>query len=166
MRSFCYYDVPRLRTIKMSWFFGKKKKDSPPDTPEDEDPSAGQGDGFIFVERKEDQQPRPGMIDGFNGPPGPLYPNINTIPQYPPSMPAAAPPNQSIEPIQNILNGLPFKLCKQLEDNLNDDIEIDKNRVNEILSYILRIENGDDIIYDFALEKSVINEIDSAESGI
>lgn len=142
----------------MSWLFGKKKRDSPPSSPE-----SGQGDEFIFVERKGNQPPGPGSNEGSEGPPPNIYPNINNIPQYPPSI-ATDLPKQNIEPIQNILNGLPFKLCKQLVHNLNDDIEIDRHRVNEILSYILRMDNGDDIMYDFGLEKSVITEMESTDS--
>lgn len=138
----------------MSWFFGKKKhqRDSPPSSPEPENP--GQGDGFIFVERRGNEVPE--APQGGEG----LYPNIGNVPQYPP-MPAVPKQTVSVDPIQNILNDLPFKLCKQLVSNVNDDIEIDRHRVNEILSYILRLEN-EEILYDFSVEKNVINEMNSA----
>lgn len=151
----------------MSWFFGKKKqqRDSPPSSPETENPPPGQGDEFIFVERRGNRPiPGPGINEGSDTPGENLYPNINNVPQYP--APAVKLLKQnSVEPIQNILNGLPFKLCKELVDNINDDVEIDRHRVNEILAYILRLEN-DDVVYDFSIEKSVINEMDSAESAM
>ncbi|XP_012269353.1 uncharacterized protein LOC105693783 isoform X1 [Athalia rosae] len=150
--------------MKMSWFFGKKKRDSPPSSPEEEDPPAGNGDGFIFVERRSNQPQGPATNEGWDPPPGNLYPSINNIPQYPPPQNTSL-PKQNIDPIQNMLNDLPFKLCKQLEHNVSDDIEVDMNHVDEILSWILRLEN-ENVTYDFAVENSVISEMDSSRTGM
>ncbi|KAK2584194.1 hypothetical protein KPH14_006619 [Odynerus spinipes] len=129
---------------KMSWFFGKKKhhKESlaesfedlttiPPNIPE------------------ETPQPSTG-----------LYPLISGVPTYP--IPSTDLPKQNQQAdVQHYLNGVPFKLCKQLENNMNNDFEIDRLRVNEIMSFINRIEEQN-FDYEFSLEKSVISEMNSA----
>ncbi|XP_017792991.1 PREDICTED: uncharacterized protein LOC108574856, partial [Habropoda laboriosa] len=58
------------------------------------------------------------------------------------------------------LNGIPFKLCKQLEYNMNNDSEIDKLRISEILSFIEKIE-GKSYDYSFSLEKDIVAEMNS-----
>ena len=138
----------------MSWFFGKKKhhRDSPPESPEEE--SAPADEGFIFIEKRN--QPGP------NDTPS-LYPSLTNITPYPamPQIPPAQVPKQnSQEGPCNDLSCIPFKLCRDLERNMNEDLVIDKLRLKEIESFINRI-NVESYEYDFSGERSVIAEIDS-----
>ncbi|OXU27146.1 hypothetical protein TSAR_010055 [Trichomalopsis sarcophagae] len=137
----------------MSWFFGKKKhRDSPPDSPQEPAPS---DDGeFIFIERRN--QPEPNADDK----PPSLYPSLSNITPYP-SMPMAPFVKQgSQEGPTNYLTNIPFKFCKELERNMNEDLVIDQLRLNEIESFIKRI-NADNYNYEFSVERSVIAEMDS-----
>ena len=145
---------------KMSWFFGKKKhhKDSPPSSPEEEAP-VEQGDEFIFIERRN-----PGPNPGDNGARSSgLYPSISGLPFYPP-MPAQnnLPQNPQMD-TQNYLNCIPFKYGEDLQKSILSDMDIDRLRVNEIMSFIERIQN-EDTGYDFQVEKSVIAEMESANN--
>lgn len=125
----------------MSWIFGKKKsKESPVD-----------------VDRTVCQTP-PIAQDGTPYPSS-LYPFIGGTPTYP--SPSSDLTKQSQQPdVQHYLSRVPFKLSKQLESNMNNDFEIDRLRVNEILSFVQRIEEQN-FDYDFSLEKSVITEMNS-----
>ncbi|XP_014211861.1 uncharacterized protein LOC106641837 [Copidosoma floridanum] len=132
----------------MSWFFGKKKnKESPPSSPEEPAPH----DGFIFVEKRN--QP-----NTDNNTPS-LYPNLNDPLSYQP-MSGPVVKQNSQDGQNNDLTSIPFKFSKDLEDTLNQDLVIDKLRLEEILSFINKVgtENYD---YEFQVERSVINEINS-----
>lgn len=139
----------------MSWFFSKKKqKESPPESSNDSS-GAEQPDDYIFVEKRTDtpaKQEDAAMSDG-------LYPTLD-----PQNGPAVIPglPGKSSAQMENFnyLSGVPFKLCKTLEQNLNDDLEIDRLRIDEILSFINRLEN-EKYDYDFSHENSVVAEMDS-----
>lgn len=136
----------------MSWFFGKKKhRESPPETPEE--PPAPPDDEYIFVEKRN--QSGPNSDDKTPG----LYPSLNNINSYP-AMPTALVKQNSQESHSSDLSNIPFKLCKELERNMNDDLLIDKLRLDEILNFIKRVkvENYD---YEFSLERSVIAEMNS-----
>ncbi|XP_033219276.1 uncharacterized protein LOC117174344 isoform X2 [Belonocnema kinseyi] len=142
----------------MSWFFGKKKhqKDSPPSSPE-ETPQ-GRGDEFIFIERKN-PEPNPGDIGARSSG---LYPSISGLPYYPPmsaqNLPQIPQPDNF-----NYLNCIPFKYGEDLEKSIHNDMDIDRLRVNEIMSFIERIQK-EDTGYGFQVEKSVIAEMDSANN--
>ncbi|XP_051153144.1 uncharacterized protein LOC127276621 isoform X2 [Leptopilina boulardi] len=145
----------------MSWFFGKKKhqKDSPPDTPEEAIP-VEQGDDFIFIERRN-----PGGNIGENDARGGnnLYPSISGLPYYPPLQQNKIQQNPQVDNQNNYINGIPFKYSKDFERSILNDMDIDRLRVNEILSYIERIQN-EDTEYSFQVEKSVIAEMDCASN--
>lgn len=140
----------------MSWFFGKKKhhKDSPPDSPEEEVPPE-QGEDFIFIERRN-----PGANTGDNGARSSgLYPSISGLPYYPP-MPQTNNLQQNPQvDSQSYLNSIPFKYGKDLEKSLHSDMDIDRLRVNEIMSFIERVQK-ENTEYSFSIEKSVIAEMD------
>lgn len=135
-----------------SWLFGKKKhKESTPDSPEEEPTQPD--DEYIFIEKRNQPEPNP------NGFPSNLYPSLVT--PYP-SVPV--PPMISKQTSQdsqtNDLNNIPFKLSKELERSLNDDLVIDKLRLDEIVSFIKRV-NMKNYDYEFSLERSVIAEMNS-----
>ena len=139
----------------MSWFFGKKKhqKDSPPSSPETERVPE-QGDDFIFIERKN-----PGGNIGDNeARSSGLYPSISGLSMYPPIIQNEFQQNPQVD-TQNYLNCIPFKYSEDLQKSLLRDMDIDRLRVNEIMSFIERIQN-EEIDYSFQLEKSVIAEMD------
>lgn len=147
----------------MSWFFGKKKhhKSSSSDSPVEENTVPLQGDDFIFVENQGNPLPPNSDIGNESGPPSSnLYPNLSGMSLYPSTVPTDLPKQNPQTDLHSYLYGVPFKLCKQLEISTNNDIDIDRLRVNEILSFIVRTEN-DDFKYDFSLERSVVNEMDS-----
>jgi len=141
----------------MSWIFGKKKqKESPPSTPEEE-PAPSQDEGFIFIEQRN--QP-----NADNNTPS-LYPNLNDMtspyPSYPPMpVPVAVPKQSSQDSQTHDLTSIPFKFCRDLERTMNEDLMIDKMRLEEISSFMNRI-NRENYDYKFNLERSVINEINS-----
>ncbi|XP_034949770.1 uncharacterized protein [Chelonus insularis] len=136
----------------MSWLFGKKKKDSPTEVPEEV--SAATQDDFIMIEKNHNRQDE-NLAQGSN-----LYPFLDDKPTGPP-IPVPIPkhaiiPDNILGDSQSYLNLIPFKLKKEFEC----DTEINRIQVDEILSYIIRVtsENYD---YDFTLENSVISEMQS-----
>lgn len=141
----------------MSWWFGKKKqqKDSPPDSTE-EDQTSDSNEGFVHVCKHE---PEPSNIPG--------YPTTNLYPYVPPmgefGQPAFSNSSKDFNQGDNVhyLHGVPFKLCKYLENNLNNDFEIEKLKIGEIVSLLQRI-NDDSYDYSFSLEDSVVAEMNSA----
>lgn len=146
----------------MSWLFGRKKqqKDSPPDSTEEE-ANSEQGEGFVHVPNWPASVPS-------NYPQGTAaYPSSNMYPQIPPvAMPTgqALPSDSSKDFNQgdgsHYLNGVPFKMCKRLANNMNNDLDIDKLRISEILSFVDRIENQN-YDYSFSVEESVVAEMNS-----
>ncbi|KAL6448259.1 hypothetical protein ACFW04_000319 [Cataglyphis niger] len=146
--------------MKMSWLFGKKKhKDSPPESRDEQQTPADSGDEFVVIERRRTSLPP--NVDGQNTPyPSGLYPFIGGTPMNP-TMSAGNLPNLSQQvDAPHYLSGVPFKLCKHLESNMNNDLEIDGLRISEILSFIERLENQN-YDYDFSLETGVISEMNS-----
>ncbi|XP_012275730.1 uncharacterized protein LOC105697203 [Orussus abietinus] len=140
----------------MPWFFGRRKqKDSPPESGEEE-PSSEQGDDFIFIEKKGN--PMNSNTDNDESS-GRLYPALGGAVSYPPPLPSNLFQQHQTEGV-NYFSNVPFKLCKELQSSMNNDAAIDKLRVSEISSFIERIGN-EDYSYDFFLEKSVINEMNS-----
>jgi len=135
----------------MSWFFGKKKhhRESPPDTPEETVPS--QAEDYIIVEKQDNPlSPTSGMGGG-------LYPYLGDGPAVPaPYPPIAGQHNVLPGESQNYLHGVPFKLSKSFDN----DFEIDRLKIDEILSFVIGVKN-EDYDYDFSLESSVINEMES-----
>lgn len=148
----------------MSWLFGKKKhKDSPPESSneQEEQGSASQADDFIIIEKRRTSLP-PNVGESGQGTsyPSGLYPFIGGTPMNPAMSAGNLPKLSQQVDAPHPLNGVPFKLCKQLESNMNNDFEIDGLRISEILSYVERLENQN-YNYDFSLETGVITELDS-----
>lgn len=146
----------------MSWLFGKKKhKDSPPESRDEQEQqtSADSGDDFIVIERRRTSLP-PNV--GGQGTPYPsgLYPLIGGTPMNPTMSTGDLPKLSQQADAPHYLSGVPFKLCKHLESNMNNDLEIDGLRISEILSFIERLENQN-YDYDFSLETGVITEMNS-----
>ena len=143
----------------MSWFFGKKKqhRESPPETPQEHTPS---DDNFIFVEQNNQPSSNPGN----------LYPSLNNdVSNFHISNPVAPypmMPNQLVvkqssqDGHTSYMGGVPFKFCRELERSMNEDLVIDKLRLNEIHSFIERI-NVQHYNYSFNTERSVISEMNS-----
>ncbi|XP_011255701.1 uncharacterized protein LOC105250971 isoform X1 [Camponotus floridanus] len=150
--------------MKMSWLFGKKKhKDSPPESREEQEQeqqtSANSGDDFVVIERRRTSLPP--NVDGPSTPyPSGLYPFIGGTPMYPTMSADNLPKLSQQVDAPHYLSGVPFKLCKHLESNMNNDLEIDDLRISEILSFIERLENQN-YDYDFSLETGVITEMAS-----
>lgn len=144
----------------MSWLFGRKKqqKDSPPDSTEDEQAS-DQGEGFVHVPK---WPPTPSSVgqEAAPYPSGNLYPYVPSVAELPqiPSVDASKDFGQG--DTGYYLNGVPFKLCKRLECCASNDVEMEKLRISEILSFIERIEN-ENYEYTFSLEESVVSEMNS-----
>lgn len=137
----------------MSWFFKKKHpKPSTSDSYED-----------LTIAAQEENFPTSSNIqDGLPYPNSGLYPFIGDVPtSESQKLPTDSSKQNQQADTQHYLNDVPFKLCGQLNNNLNNDFELDILRVNEILSFIQRIEEQN-FDYDFSLEKSVISEMDSA----
>ena len=134
----------------MSWFFGKKKhhKESPPDSPEETSTSAN--DDYIIIEKHANPM-SPTSWSSSGG----LYPDLGNGSAGPTTVPSTPtqPQLNSVADNVNYLQGVPFKLNK-IFDN---DFEIDRLRVDEIMSFVLRIKN-EDYDYDFSLERSTIIE--------
>ncbi|XP_012224978.1 uncharacterized protein [Linepithema humile] len=148
----------------MSWLFGKKKhKDSPPDSrdEQEEQASTSQADDFVVIEKRRTSLP-PNVGESGQGTPYPsgLYPFIGGTPMNPAMSAGNLPKLSQQVDAPHYLSGVPFKLCRQLESNMNNDLEIDGLRINEILSFVERLENQN-YDYDFSLETGVITEIDS-----
>lgn len=142
----------------MSWFFGRRKqqKQSPPYSTEEKQTSE-QDDGIVFVEKWPETIPTNKPYDTAPYPSGNIYPYVGEFEQVlPPSS------SKDINQAENAhyLNGVPFKLCKRLEINANNDFEIDKLRISEILSFIERIENQN-YDYSFSVGEGVITEMNS-----
>ncbi|XP_025162216.1 uncharacterized protein LOC105191271 isoform X2 [Harpegnathos saltator] len=143
----------------MSWLFGKKKhKDSPPDSTEEEHPSGDQSDDFVVIEKRRTSLPP--NVSGEGTSHSGLYPFIGGTPTYPAMSTGNLPQLSQQVDVPNYLSGVPFKLCKELQSNVNNDLDIDGLRISEILSFIERLENQN-YDYDFTLEESVITEMDS-----
>ncbi|KAI4502291.1 hypothetical protein M0802_002973 [Mischocyttarus mexicanus] len=147
------------RGVKMSWFFGKKKhqKESPIESTEDLTTTTIENE-FENIEKPTYPTPT-NTQDGTPYPGGGLYPFISGVSTYP-TLPTDSIKNNQQGDTQHYLSGVPFKLCKHLESNTNNDFEIERLRANEILSFIQRIEEQN-LDYDFSHEKSVISEMDS-----
>lgn len=144
----------------MSWFFGKKKhKDSPSDYTEEEHPSGDQSDDFVVVEKRRTSLP-PNVGGEGTSHSGRLYPLIGGTPTYPAMSTGNLPKLSQQMEAPHYLSGVPFKLCKELQSNMNQDLDIDGLRISEILSFIERLENQN-YDYDFTLEEGVITEMDS-----
>ncbi|KAL6264654.1 hypothetical protein P5V15_004754 [Pogonomyrmex californicus] len=141
----------------MSWLFGKKKhKDSPPESrnEHEEQPAADPGDDFIIIEKRRTSLPPNVSNQG-------LYPSLHDNTPMNPAMSAGNLPKLSQQvDAPHYLSGVPFKLCRQLESNMNNDLEIDSLRISEIMSFVERLENQN-YNYDFSLENGVITEMDS-----
>ncbi|KAG7198837.1 hypothetical protein KM043_001805 [Ampulex compressa] len=147
----------------MSWLFGKKKhqKDSPSEVMEEELSSTTREDGFISIERRNPRSPsNPTVGECSPYPEGGLYPFMGGMPTYPAVAPADSPKQHQQGDALHYLSGVPFKLCKRLEMFMEDDLEVDKLRVAEILSFIERLENQK-YDYEFSVEESVVAEMNS-----
>ncbi|XP_034175677.1 uncharacterized protein LOC117602155 [Osmia lignaria lignaria] len=148
----------------MSWLFGRKKhhKDSPPDTTE-EDQSLGQPDDYVVVNKWPNPMPPNTAHDSLPYPGGHLYPSVPPVSDYS----GVLLDDSSIESNQgenaHYLNGVPFKLCKRLDNNMNNNLEIDKLRISEMLSFIERIRNQD-YDYSFSVEESVVAEMNNGSN--
>ncbi|XP_011635667.1 uncharacterized protein LOC105426233 isoform X2 [Pogonomyrmex barbatus] len=141
----------------MSWLFGKKKhKDSPPESrnEHEEQPAVDSGDDFIIIEKRRTSLPPNVSNQG-------LYPSLHDNTPMNPAMSTGNLPKLSQQvDAPHYLSGVPFKLCRQLESNMNNDLEIDSLRISEIMSFVERLENQN-YNYDFSLENGVITEMDS-----
>ncbi|KYN01845.1 PREDICTED: uncharacterized protein LOC108774759 [Cyphomyrmex costatus] len=144
----------------MSWLFGKKKhKDSPPERDEQEERhTTDLRDDFIVIERRTSL---PSNIGDQNTPyPNRLYPLLDGTSMNPTVSADNLPKLTQQLDASHYLSDVPFKLCKQLQSNMNSDLEIDSLRISEIMSFIERLENQN-YNYDFSLETGVITEMDS-----
>jgi len=145
----------------MSWLFGKKKhKDSPPESRDEQEEqfSTNPGNDFIVIERKTSL---PSHVSDYDTSyPSGLYPFIGGTPMNPTMSAGNLPKLTQQVDAPHYLSDVPFKLCKQLQSNMNNDLEIDGLRINEIMSFIERLENQN-YNYDFSLETGVITEMDS-----
>ncbi|XP_076291557.1 uncharacterized protein LOC143214410 [Lasioglossum baleicum] len=142
----------------MSWLFGWKKnqKGYPSEAGEDGKPS-DESDEYIIIEKKlAPQPPQPGQ-SGPGYPTGSMYPYIPPVSEFS-SM--TVDPAASQGESTRFLNDIPFKLCKRLEILKNNDFEIDRLRIGEILSFIERIESSD-YSYSFSLEEDVKAEMNN-----
>lgn len=150
----------------MSWLFGKKKQKESPTDPTEETSSVGpsQSDDYVIIERRGNPlapiNPVSGNVSSPSG--NSLYPYLNDGSINYPSVPSTIPQqinntNNQIEQ-QNYLTGVPFELSKQFGDDRDNEIE--RLKIDEIISYYSRV-NVDSYNYDFGLEESVINELES-----
>lgn len=137
----------------MSWLFGRKKqqKDSPPSESAEEEPSEP-SEGFVIINKGPAPSP-PSMAQDES-----MYPSL--YPHVPPVVPSNLPKDQAQGDATHYLSGVPFKLCKQLERSMNSDLDIDRLRIDEMLSFIERIENQN-YDYSFSAEEGVIAEMNS-----
>lgn len=142
----------------MSWFFGRKKhqKDSPTDSAEEEH-SSGQTDDYVLV--NEWPNPMPPNVTARTGSGSNLYPSVPPVSDYGGSLTDDLKEFNQGEHA-HYLAGVPFKLCKRLDTNLNNDLELDKLRISEMLSFIERIRNQN-YDYSFSVEESVVAEMNS-----
>jgi len=126
--------------------FFKSKKPSPPSSPEPEPIPGPNGDGFVVVNPRPDEQPKPSLYPNFDGNFGPV-PNQNV-----PGRPSTG----GNSPPVNYLSGVPFKLSSEL--SIGDSNEIMKIQVDDILAIITSKMQMEDKSYDFGLERSVISQ--------
>ncbi|XP_076757953.1 uncharacterized protein LOC143427587 [Xylocopa sonorina] len=147
----------------MSWLFGRKKqqKDSPPDSTEEAEQSSDPGDGFVHVGK----WPAPGPPNVAQD--TATYPSANLYPYIPPNIQAfgQVPPTDSSRDSNqgdntHYLNGVPFKLCTQLQNNISNDFDIEKLKISEFLSFIERIKSQN-YDYSFNLEDGIVAEMNS-----
>ncbi|OAD55106.1 hypothetical protein WN48_05581 [Eufriesea mexicana] len=140
----------------MSWFFGRRKqqKQSPPYSTEEKQTSE-QDDGIVFVEKWPEMVPTNKPYDTVPYPSGNIYP---CVPEFEHVLPAGSSKDINQGENTHYLNGVPFKLCRRLEINMNNDFEIDKLRISEILSFIERIKDQN-YDYSFSVEESIIAEM-------
>lgn len=146
----------------MSWLFGKKKhKDSPPESrDEQEERPPADPDDFVIIEKRRTSLP-PNVGEQGTPYPSGLYPFIGGSTPLNPTMSTGNLPKLTQQmDAPHYLSGVPFKLCKQLQSNMNNDLEIDSLRISEITSFVERLENQN-YNYDFSLETGVIAEMDS-----
>ncbi|XP_011496683.1 PREDICTED: uncharacterized protein LOC105361269 [Ceratosolen solmsi marchali] len=135
----------------MSWFFGKKKHHrETPLSPEDE--TRQSHEGFVFV-----KQNQPGS--NYNERSSNLYPSLSNITPYPPTQTPFVKEGLQENNI-NDLSNIPFKFCKELERSINEDSVIDQLRLDEIAKFFKKV-NKADYDYEFSLEQSVIDEMNS-----
>lgn len=135
---------------KMSWLFGKKKhhRESPPETPEEPSLNNVQPEDYIIIEKEENPlSPTSSRASGS------LYPQLGGTMLYPPLV--GQQQNQLPES-QSYISGIPFKLSK----TLNNDYEVERLRIDEITAFVHQIINQD-YDYEFNLERSIINEMDT-----
>lgn len=145
----------------MSWLFGRKKpqKESPPESSTEEE-QQDPNDGYIFVERKVRRPaPPPPSEEGTPYPSSGLYPGLDGAGNFRVN-PTTSGDEESNQDPPHYLSGVPFKLCKQLEREIVDDLEIDRLQIGEILAFIKRL-NSRNNEYPFELEQSVITEMNS-----
>ncbi|XP_076169310.1 uncharacterized protein LOC143147687 [Ptiloglossa arizonensis] len=142
----------------MSWFFGKKKyqKESPLELTKEE-PIL---DGFVFVKKRHAPAPPLETDVAAANSSSNLYPYIPPVPVYPTDAPNDSTKDHNQGDGMHYLNGVHFQLCKPLEISMNNDLEIDKLRISEIMSFIEKLETQN-YNYSFSLEESVVAEMNS-----
>ncbi|XP_053982782.1 uncharacterized protein LOC128878525 isoform X1 [Hylaeus volcanicus] len=145
----------------MAWLFGKKKyqKDLPPESVEEEQ-SSDNPEGFVFIKKRPAPPPPVTASDAPVYPGNNLYPSIPPVPIYSSTLPIDSTKDHNHGDGTHYLNGVPFKMSKQLESSMNNDLEIDRLRISEILSFIEKIQNQN-YKYDFTVEEGVIAEMNS-----
>ncbi|XP_017879957.1 uncharacterized protein LOC108624879 [Ceratina calcarata] len=146
--------IVRYSFVTMSWWFGKKKQQK--DSTEEEQPSEP-NNGFVHVYHPGPVPPNVSQTPtGY--PTGNLYPHVPPVDEF--GQPVFPDSSKNFNQGDNVhyLHGVPFKLCKQLENSLNDDFEIEKLKISEIVSLLQRIED-ENYDYTFSLEDSVVAEM-------
>lgn len=141
----------------MSWLFGwKKNQKGYASVAEEEGRPTDDNDEFEILNKP----PQPGQSEAEYSASS-LYPNIPPIGEF---------SSMTIDPAASqgestrFINDIPFKLCKRLEIIKNNDFEISRLLIAEILAFIERLESSD-YNYSFSLEEDVKAEMESA-SGI
>lgn len=139
--------------------FFKTKKPSPSSSPE-LDPIPSAGNDFVIVDQRQ------GRSDP-NPLPYPLYPNFGSHFGQPSGMPPVPhrPPLQHSDSVHiNYVHDVPFKLSSEL--SLGNSDEIARIQVDDILSLITSKMGLKQLDYDFALERSLLqqNEMDTTNS--
>lgn len=133
-----------------SFFSNSKKRQSPDESGEPPIPGPNPDDGFVMVNQNSGQQPNPtgSLYPSFNGSGQIIYPNRPA-----PSIPAVKP----IEVQVHYLQGVPFKLSKELLMNTNKDAYA--VQIGDLLAFTTRKLHLDAFNYDFTVEKSVLHEV-------
>lgn len=144
--------------------FFKTKKSSPSSSPES-DPIPSANDYVIVNQRQGTSDINPNPNPNL---PYPLYPNFGQFfnPGVMPPIPPTRPPLQHTESFQySYVNDVPFKLSSQL--STGETNEITRIQVDDILASILSKVDITQIDYDFTLERSILQEMESiaAESA-